>query len=156
MNTLVVYDSKYGNTARLAQAIAEKLGVARVVSVAETGALDLSAFDLFVVGGPTQVHRMSPAMKEWLASIPPDALQGARAAAFDTRFRKAELLTGSAAVGIARKLEKKGAALALPPESFFVATDKGPLEDGELERAIAWAAAIRREASAALEPEPTP
>jgi hypothetical protein len=69
----------------------------------------------------------------------PDRLQGISIACFDTRFRKARWLTGSAAGVMARILGRAGITLLIPPESFFVVGTEGPLCDGELERAAAWA-----------------
>ncbi len=82
---------------------------------------------------------MSPALRAFLAGLPVDASKDVPAAAFDTRFPKARALTGSAAAGIARRLRRKGARLVAPPESFFVTDMEGPLVEGELERAAAWA-----------------
>ena len=65
-----------------------------------------------------------------------------RAAAFDTRFDKPAFLTGSAAKGIAKRLRQRGFELVAEPESFFVLGTEGPLKDGELERAAAWAVAL--------------
>lgn len=152
MNAVVVYDSKFGNTEELARAIAERLAAARLVSAAEAGTFDLTGVDLLVVGGPTQVHGVSPALRDLLDRLPDDALQSASAAAFDTRYDASRLLTGSAAMGIARRLKRKGARLLARPESFFVTTDKGPLADGEVERARTWAATLLARAETGLEP----
>ncbi|GAI96433.1 unnamed protein product [marine sediment metagenome] len=51
-------------------------------------------------------------------------------------------LFGYAAKPIADKLEKKGGGLIIPPEGFFIKDSKGPLKDGELERAADWAKLI--------------
>jgi flavodoxin len=152
MNAVVAYDSKFGNTEELAKAIAQRLAATRLVSTAEAGTFDLAGVDLLVVGGPTQVHGVSPALRELLDRLPDDALQGVSAAAFDTRFDAARLLTGSAAMGIARRLKSKGARLLVRPESFFVTTDKGPLAEGEVARARTWAAALLARTESDREP----
>ena len=51
-------------------------------------------------------------------------------------------LTGSAAKGIAKRLRHHGFEPVAEPESFFVHGTEGPLKDGELERAAAWARAL--------------
>src|SRR5579864_8507086 len=149
MRTLVVYDSLFGNTAQVARAVAtvlEARGPVRLVDVQADAALDTVGVDLLVVGGPTQRHGISPAMRTWLDSVPRHAFDGAQAASFDTRYRQSAWLTGSAAVGIARAIRKAGAHLAVPTESFFMQKDVPPpgekrrhalehLEAGELERA---------------------
>jgi len=142
MNALVVYDSLYGNTEAVAHAIGDALG--RVGSVAVLPANhaewpDCSELDLVVFGGPTQRHGLSPAMSELLTGRHIGRTCGTAAAAFDTRYHGTRLLTGSAAGVIARRLEELGCRVVAPPESFFVAGREGPLADGELERAVAWA-----------------
>ncbi len=61
MNTLIVYDTSFGNTERIADAICDGLeafGEVRVVTAAEA---DIGpAVDLLLVGGPTQRHGLSP------------------------------------------------------------------------------------------------
>lgn len=43
---------------------------------------------------------------------------------------------------MARKLRSRGYEILSAPESFFVVDMKGPLVDGELERATAWGASL--------------
>jgi flavodoxin len=153
MNALIVYDSEFGNTERIAYAIAKQLGTARVIRAAEVDTLDHVTCDLLLVGGPTQRHRASPTLHTLLERLPHGALKGVPAAAFDTRYRMSEFLSGSAAAWIAGRLKRAGARLILPPESFFIERDVPPqsekrrherehLESGEEERAAAWANAL--------------
>lgn len=142
MNALILYDSTFGNTESIARAIADALaerGTVRLMRVSKAQATDLEGTDLLLLGCPTQRRKPTPAIRAFLASIPRGILGGMRAAAFDTRYRKPRLLTGSAARAIAKRLRKAGASLLLPPESFFVAAREGPPEEGELERAGDWA-----------------
>lgn len=145
MNTLVIYDSEFGNTARVAHAIAETLasaGTVRVEDVGQGADIDVSAFDFLVIGGPTQAHGMSPRLRAWIDSTSRDALSGLNVAVFDTRLRWPVILAGSAARSAAKQLQHTGAHLVAPPESFFVSSKEGPLEVGELEHAASWAAAL--------------
>src|SRR5690349_17376225 len=145
MKILVIYDSKFGNTAHIAQAIAEVLqehGRVRLVPVAEAETVTLAGVDLLAVGGPTQAHGISPALTAWLANLPWDAARSVPAVTFDTRYRKPAWLTGSAAHTLAKRLEQHGCHMLMPAESFFVTGSEGPLEDGELDRAAAWAREI--------------
>ena len=140
MKVLVVYDSKFGNTEKLAQVIAERLhqrGHVTVTTADKAQRTILEVMDLLVVGGPTQGHGISPAMRGWLAGLEPG--HRVPAAAFDTRFAKSRWLTGSAAKLIAAHLRGLDFDLVADPESFFVAHSQGPLLDGELERAAGWA-----------------
>jgi hypothetical protein len=158
MRALVVFESMFGNTHRIADAVAA--GVGRYATVTMVPVDDAPTqldtdLDLLVVGGPTHVHGLSSlrsrqvnpklaaqgavqgriGVREWLTALTGPAVP---AAAFDTRFRKPRWLTGSAAVHAARLLRKRGSQLARPPESFFVGEGAGPLLPGELDRARAW------------------
>ena len=156
MNTLIMYDSTFGNTEHLARAMADELayyGTVRLLRVPEGGAFERGEADVLIVGGPTQRHGTSLAMRAFLESMPRRTLRGLAAAAFDTRYHMSEWKSGSAAPRIASKLKRAGAALILPPESFFVSSREGPLEDGELERAVHWAGTVLEqfEASKAIQ-----
>jgi flavodoxin len=145
MNTLIMYDSTFGNTEHLARAMADELayyGTVRLLRVPEGGAFERGEADVLIVGGPTQRHGTSLAMRAFLESIPRRTLRGLAAAAFDTRYHMAAWKSGSAAHRIASRLKRAGALLVVPPESFFVAEREGPLEQGELERAVQWAEQI--------------
>jgi hypothetical protein len=158
MTTVVVYESCYGNTRSIAEAIADSLrevGEVALVSV-DDPLPDLAGVDLLVVGGPTHVHGLSSSMsrkaalkdhadsngpgigvRDWLRELP--AGGGRSAAAFDTRIEKSIVLVGSAARAISRRLRHHGYALVGEPESFFVLDAEGPLKTAETERAAAWA-----------------
>lgn len=146
MKSTVVYESRYGNTERIAQAVAERLraaGPVRLLEATDGSTLDIEDGDLLVVGRPTEGHGVSPALRSLLAQVPAGALWGVAAAAFDTRLSWPEVLSGSAARSIAKTLEVKGARLIAPPESFMVTgAGESTLREGELERAGAWAAKI--------------
>jgi hypothetical protein len=166
MRSLVVYESSFGNTQRIAEKIAAALapeGEVHLVSVDEP-LPSLDEVDLLVVGGPTHVHGLSsPRSRQgaldqgaegdvgigargWIDTLPNGA-RGPRVATFDTRAHKPALLVGSAAAGISRRLRQHGYALAAEPESFFVEGTSGPLEEGELERAWEWGRTLASEVS---------
>ena len=153
MNVLIVYDSTYGNTERIARAITGRLTGARLITAEEAGTLTSHQCDLLIVGGPTQRHAVSAAMRALLEDLPRGTCKGMHAAAFDTRYRMFVFLTGSAATWIASRLKRAGASLVLPPESFFMERDVPPqgekrrhelenLEPGEEQRAGEWAMTI--------------
>jgi flavodoxin I len=142
MKALVVYDSLYGNTEQVAEQIAGALkerAEVRAVRAEQARPEDFEGLDLLALGGPTQGHGASATIKTTLERIPQGLLNGVAMIAFDTRYRKPEWLTGSAAGKISEGLLDMGCWPLLPEESFFIATSKGPLEEGELERAAAWA-----------------
>ena len=164
MRSLVVYESWFGNTRRIAKKIAAAL--------AEEGEVDVVAvddprpsfkhLDLIVLGAPTHVHRLSGrrsreaavaqrgaggqtgiGVRGWIDRLP--LAGGTPVAVFDTRAHKPALLVGSAAHGMASRLRRRGFRLATEPESFFVEGTPGPLEHGELERAEEWGKTLANE-----------
>jgi len=143
MNALIVYDSQFGNTQRIAQCITSTLsefGQARAVRVGQVHSEELQGVNMLILGCPTQGMRQTPAMQSFLASIPRELLSGLCVVCFDTRFRGG-FWKFSAAPGMAKQLRTMGVELLVPPESFFVKSMKkeGPLLAGELERAACWA-----------------
>ena len=151
MKTLVIYDSVFGNTEKVARAIAEGLGKKATVELkrpAEVTVDGLAGFDLLVVGSPTRGFQPTEGLAALLKGLPTGCLQGRRAASFDTRidtkdikqaaFRFMVNTGGYAAKKIADRLKKAGAELASTPEGFYVEATEGPLRQGELERAAAW------------------
>lgn len=143
MKTLVVYDSQYGNTEQVAKAIGGAFGAdAKLVKVGEVKTEEIKNYDLIFVGSPTQGGRQSMAMKTFLDNLPADIFAGKRLAAFDTRLKTVMVkLFGYAAPRIDAAIKEKGGNSAAKPEGFIVKSAKGPLLDGELERAAAWAKA---------------
>lgn len=142
VRTLVVYESEYGNTEKIAHAIAEALaqhGESQVAPVVARPAPTLKDLDLLVVGAPTQRHGLPAAVRELLEGAPQGTPRQVRALAFDTRYPRAKWITGSAAKEIGKLLRRLGCQLLAEPESFFVEGVEGPLEPGEEERARAWA-----------------
>jgi len=162
VNAVIVFESLFGNTREIAEAVAEGLGSgAQVVltQVADAEASLLADADLLVVGGPTHVHGMAsersrvgavgvagreglpepvtdgPVLRDWFEEIPSG--RGRGAAAFDTRIGKSKVLTGSAAGRIVRLLGRAGYTV-VGEESFIVEGTAGPLREGELDRARAW------------------
>lgn len=147
MKTLVIYDSAYGNTEQIARAIAGAVGSPTDISIFRVGEIDSSRIKgagLLIVGAPTNGGRPTPAMLNFLNGISEASLKGMKVATFDTRLTtKLVGLFGYAAGKIADNLKAKGGDLVLAPEGFFVKGSKGPLKEGELERAIAWAEKIK-------------
>ena len=142
MKILVVYDTKFGNTERIARSIASGFGPANHVtieSISGTEELDPKV-DLIVIGGPTQAHGASQAMKSFLARLP--EMPGTKFATFDTRYDRARWLTGAASGVIADGLKRHGCMPVAPGESFFIEHSEGPLLPGEEDRAASWGATL--------------
>jgi flavodoxin I len=143
MKTLVIYDSLYGNTENVAKAMAEALGKeAKAVGVGQVKAADLKDYPYVLIGSPTQGGRPTKAMQAFLEGLKEDDLTGKRFAAFDTRFKGIVKVFGYAAPRIEKSLKQKRANCTAQPQGFFVEKTKGPLAEGELDRAGTWAKAI--------------
>jgi hypothetical protein len=165
MKIVVVYESMFGNTRTIAEAIAEGLdGTGEVLlgTVDELAPGEVVDARLIIAGGPTHGHGMArqdahrtvaanasyakygpvlagdESLRGWLDRLP---VGRAAAAAFDTRLDKPKWLTGSAAAKIARRLRAKGYPV-VGTESFLVVGGGGPLAGGERERAAAWGRAL--------------
>lgn len=157
MNVLVVYDSVFGNTEKVAREIGRALesgATVKTLLVTEVDADQLSGVQLLVTGSPTRAFRPTQGIGGWLKNLPPGSLQGVTVAAFDTRIAAQDISSpvlrflvsamGYAAKSIAKRLEKAGGKLAAPPEGFAVEGTEGPLKQGELERAAEWAKRLQR------------
>ncbi|MGC9522796.1 MAG: flavodoxin family protein [Anaerolineae bacterium] len=155
MKALVVYDSVFGNTEKVAQTIGEALaeyGEDEVRKVGSVQPAQLTGLDLLIVGSPTRAFSPTPDTKQFLSSIPAGSLQGVTVAAFDTRIAVEDTnsailkffvkIFGYAAKPIATRLERRGGELAVPPEGFIVEGTEGPMKEGELARATQWAKGI--------------
>ena len=153
MKTLVVYDSVFGNTEKVAQAIAASLDTS-ALPVRDVTLEMLSRLDLWVVGSPTRGFRPTEDTAKLLNGLPKNHLVGMKVAAFDTRIlldtigsKALRFLVdkgGYAASTIAKALQKKGGEVIADPEGFLVTGEQGPLKEGELERAAAWGTALAR------------
>ncbi len=151
MKTLIVYDSFFGNTEKIAQVLAESLG-SEIVKVQAFSPTQLDGVELLIVGSPTRAFNPSPDIKAFLKNMPAEALKNVNATAFDTRYAMEDIepklllmlvrLFGYAAKTMEKLLKKKGAQVIVQPEWFAVKDSEGPLKDGELERAAEWAKRI--------------
>ena len=164
MRAVIVYESMFGNTHAIADAVGkglEPMLEVVVVPLAEAGRERWGDGDLLVVGGPTHFHGMSrggtrkwasataqkpgndlaldpdaegAGVRDWLASL---GHGDTKVAAFDTRFNGLAGLTGRASKAISRKLQKHGFEVVAKPESFLV-DSKHHFEAGEEARAQEW------------------
>lgn len=152
---LVLYDSVFGNTEKIAQAIGEAIEGAKVIKVTEVSGEDLENLQILIVGSPTRAFNPTPATTNMLKGLGQNALTGVKAAAFDTRipidentpgFLKLMIkLFGYADSKIAKRLTKAGAKLVVESDGFAVSGTEGPLVDGELARAQDWARKVLAE-----------
>jgi hypothetical protein len=178
MKTVVVYESMYGNTHLVADAIAEGIREVTddeviVTAVDGADAALLAGTGLLVVGGPTHMHGMTRESSRKAAveaadkegsglTVDADA-EGpglrewfdalgdlaVQAAAFDTRIDAPAAVTGRASKGIGKRLRKHGCSLVVEPQSFLV-TKQNHLIDHEEAHARDWGAWVARACDAAV------
>lgn len=148
MKIVVLYDSYFGNTEKIAKTIGQSLGTCHEVQVVKVSDMTLEqvkGINVLVVGSPTRAFRPTPLISSFLSSIPSDGLKDVKVVAFDTGIAPQDIKSsflrfivksaGYAAKPIANLLVKKGGSLLIPPTGFFVIGNEGPLKEGELERA---------------------
>ena len=166
MRALVVFESMFGNTQVVAEAVADGLAGRMQVDAVEVGDAPTELGDdvaLLVVGGPTHAFGMSRpstrqdaatqataglvsagiGLREWLADLHGPA--GVAAAAFDTKVSRPRL-PGSAARAAEKRLRRLGFRVVAPAASFYVEGTRGPLLEGERERARRWGQQVRTHA----------
>ena len=159
MNALVVFESMWGNTEKVAQAVTAGLAKSMEVTTVDVSRAPSEVgaeFGLIVAGGPTHAFSMSRArtradaysrgaahgdagvgLRDWLDRLPSQP-HAQPVATFDTRVSTVRHLPGSAAKAAAKTVRRHGYDLVGHPESFYVHDSEGPLLDGELARATAW------------------
>lgn len=164
MRALVVYESMFGNTEKIARAIGSGLSESlevEEVAVASAPPVIPADVTLLVVGGPTHAFSMSrrstredavkqgaPAapgvgVRDWLSALTSEAHE-LRVVTFDTRVSGVRHLPGSAAKAAARAARKQGLAHVERGQSFYVTDTTGPLMHAEAERATAWGRDLAR------------
>ncbi len=155
MKVLIVFDSYFGNTEKVAHELEKSMNPfaeVTVLHVSKAGRSDLDGMDMLIVGSPTRRFSPTPPVKEFLQKIPPRGLKGVKTAAFDTRIdvntikssflRFLVKMGGYAAKPLSQRLKRKGGKNVLPPAGFLVAGTEGPLMEGESVRAAAWVAGL--------------
>jgi flavodoxin len=155
MKTLIVYFSKFGNTRRVAQAIAETMKQtedAHVVGLDQLTTSDFEGVDLVVLGSPTHGFTVPEAVRSALAALPPGILAGKSVAAFDTTVRPWPLRLFRAAPKLLRQLRQLGGQPIAQPQTFFVRTsstqgtgERDLLFEGQIDRARDWAQEILKQ-----------
>jgi flavodoxin len=154
MKTVLIYSSQYGNTKLIASAIAKGIPASQKVLLREVNQAsknDLTDMSMLIVGSPTQGGRPTIGIQQFLDALSSKEMTGVNVTSFDTRFLEKDqkfllrLLMktiGYAAPKITDILVKKGGKPIAPPEGFIVTGKEGPLREGEIHRATAWAKQI--------------
>ncbi len=132
---IVIYDTKFGNTEKIARALArgmEKRGIkVDCVKADEVDVNKLVAYDFLAIGGPTHMFGVSKPMKAFLEKMKSVDVKGKKAYAFDTKLKSR--FAGSAGKGIEKTLKGLGMSIVKPHSSAIVTGNEGPLEEGMVE-----------------------
>ena len=167
LTALVVHESMFHNTATIAEVVADGLTAEGMsvtsVDVADAPPLETVDVDLLVIGAPTHAFSLSrpstreeavrqgaraenarTGVREWLAAAPSHPANACLAAVFDTRGTKVRSLPKAAGTRGGHLLKRLGFTLVQRPEPFLVEDIKGPLIDGEVERALGWGQELAR------------
>jgi flavodoxin len=145
MKALVIYDTNYGNTKKIAKIIAGKLWKnTKLISVADLKKKDLKGMDVLIAGSPVIGWNPSDKMSKFLSDLKENELQGMKGASFDTRMKL--FFFTDATKKISKELSRAGVTIVARSQDFYVTKAEGPLRDGEKERAVIWAADIKNNA----------
>jgi len=122
MRACVIFDTRYGNTEKIAKSFETGLkeaGIQTVCVNAKDVAVDsLKEYDLICVGAPTEWLTASKQIKEFLGKLRSVDLSGKYGFAFDTKLGAP--LSGSAAKFIEKELKSVGLQIVAPRESAIV------------------------------------
>ena len=139
MKGLVIYDSSYGNTKKIAETIEETLKESGMevdlFSIKNVKKLNAKDYNFLVLGSPTRFGTMSFAIRFFLGKVKSKEWMNKPFAAFDTENpENMEKKEWSAAEKIAERLRDKKMNQLLPVLKAAVLGQKGPLQEGEIER----------------------
>jgi flavodoxin I len=154
MKGLVIYDTSFGNTQKIAETIATTLNESGIETdifdIKDVKKLNGKDYNFLALGSPTRYGTMSFAVKFFFGKIKSEEWMNKPFIAFDTENpenvekSRAENKNWSAAEKIAEKLREKKMNQLLPVLTALVKSAglKGPLVEGEIERTKNYAKEI--------------
>lgn len=142
MKALVLFDSNYGNTQKIAEVIAKEVE-AKTINVTDVKTEDLKGIKLLILGSPINGWRPTGNTIQFLNRLEKNELEGVNAASFDTRMKV--WYSGDATKKMTKSLKSLGANIITEPEAFIVKDKEGPLLEGEIGRAQDWALKIKKQ-----------
>lgn len=142
MKTLVVCDSNFGNTKKIALEVAKNIGTgSKVILTKEFTETDLKGVDLLIFGSPIIGWRPSELTLKVLEDLKGKLDAKLKFATFDTRVKL--FIHGDAKEKMAQMLQDAGATKVFESQAFYVKGKHGPLFSGEIEKAASWAKLIK-------------
>lgn len=155
MKALIVYESYFGNTEKVAKEIynkiSEKIEV-KIVNADEVNTENIENADLLIIGSPTRAFHQTQKITKFLKILNKENLKGKRIAVFDTRADMEKVDSkflkfmvkhfGYAVDSIVKKVKGKSGNTVIMEEWFYVKESEGPLFEGEIEKAQKWAEKI--------------
>jgi flavorubredoxin len=119
---VIIFETRYGNTGKIAQASAMGIRKSRIevssFNIHDVKIGELAEYDFIAIGGPTHYTTASEPMKGFLKRLDPTDLKGKYGFAFDTRVDS--FWAGSAARVIESKLKAVGLRVVRPHSSAIV------------------------------------
>ncbi|OGD53370.1 hypothetical protein A3K80_05265 [Candidatus Bathyarchaeota archaeon RBG_13_38_9] len=139
MKGIVVYDTSYGNTKKIAETITGTLKESGIevdlFYVKNVKKLSAKDYDFLVLGSPTKFGTMSFVIRFLLGKVKSEEWMNKPFTAFDTENpENMEKKEYSAAEKIAERLRDKRMNQLLPVLKAAVLGQKGPLKEGEIDR----------------------
>lgn len=143
---LVVYESKYGNTKRVAETIVKGMQCVDRIEIAlnEVKKIDrkaITSYDAIVFGGPTHFGGPTRNIKKFIDKLSSAPLDGKQFAVFDTYFKTD---FEKATKKMEQMMHEKAPAMKMtvPGLSIKVEEMKGPIAQGELSKCEEFGARI--------------
>ena len=153
MKILVIYDSYFGNTERIALAIKDSKPENKhvvVKKISDFNSSDLEGVEVIIIGSPTRAFRPTEAITNFLKKIDVSKYKWI---AFDTGVNTEQVkskvlnvmvkLFGYAAPNMAKTIKKAGGVMLAEPETFYVIGNEGPLVTGEIDRFHQWIESVK-------------
>ena len=135
----IVYDTRYGNTRRVAEAIlegVEEIGEVEAVLVRpeQTEPAEMLECDVILIGSPNHYGGPTREIKEFIDGLGKVGLEGRHGAVFDTYLGAG--FYEKAVKGMEKRISEKvrGLKLMVPGLSILVERSKGPIVEGGLPR----------------------
>ncbi len=139
VKVIVVYESKYGNTKRVAEIIIEGIrevqeGETALNQVKDVDLDKIAEYDVILIGSPNHYGGPTKGISEFIDKLEKLDLKGMHFAVFDTHLGKG--FFGKAARKMEKRINEKVPGLKRigPILSIAVQGSKGPIIEGELSK----------------------